>query len=103
MSRIEKMRPPRRAALFSVKNAREAAERHRKRFGNRCSCGKIIHRSLAAARDHIDNLLAIGEPGEHVTLDVYACDRCHYYHVGHSSYRPIPPVEAPPCTRSSAR
>ena len=86
----------RRAALFrpaaGTKGRREYDERFRKKLGVRdlCACGKIIHLNRCDAKYHIARLLARDEAGVDLSLGVYRCKACHYWHVGHSVRREAP-------------
>jgi rubrerythrin len=54
----------------------------RRRYGRRRSCGrKVRHATQAAAAEHRDALLALGDTG----LTVYPCRYCGHLHVGHRS------------------
>ena len=72
--------------VLSFKAQRELAERIRRKLGiaELCACGKIIHRNRCDAKDHIAELLARDETGDALSLQVYRCRACHYWHVGHA-------------------
>ena len=75
--------------VLSFKEQRELAERVRRklRILEHCACGKIIHFNRCDAKDHIAELLARDETGAHLSLEVYRCRTCHYWHVGHAVRR----------------
>jgi hypothetical protein len=68
-------------------------DKARREGGLRGACGKICHPSKHLAKSAMKALIGSGESvGDKGRLNVYYCDNCEAWHVGHVPKRGVPTI-----------